>query len=78
MRIREYCSPEQAEGSDEGGPYRWKEVADISRQLQERMRRCVGCHDDFYNRRANCAGNHCWSLNRDENFEGRGRPTCYH
>lgn len=83
MKIREYISSEEAEsrgcdGKDEGGYYRMVPVPVISDKLRKRMRRCAGCHDDFYNNRANCCGNTCWSLKRDDNFRGRGKPACYH
>lgn len=72
-----HCDP-GAVGTDEGGPYRLVEVEEIPKKLKSRMARCAGCHDDFYNHRANCCGNHCWSLKKDEYFRGRGRPKCYH
>lgn len=76
--VREYCREGEHDGRDDGGFYRMVEKPDLSIKLQQRMLRCRGCHDDFYNRRANCSGNHCWSLTRDENFDGRGRPKCWH
>lgn len=65
-------------GRDEGGPYRLIEVEPLPPKLVRRMKRCGGCHDDFYNHRQNCGGNHCFSLSNDENFRGRGRPRCFH
>jgi len=76
--VRVSCGEAEAEGHDEGGFFRMKEVESTPPQIKRRMRRCGGCHDDFYNYRANCTGNHCWSLTHDENFRGKGRPKCFH
>jgi len=67
-----------SDGYDEGGNFRL-ETATIPATLKRRMARCYGCHDSFYNGRANCGGrNWCWSLEHAEYFRKRGRPTCYH
>jgi len=75
--VRQHCKKEEASGKDEGGYFKYVKTEDVPRKLRERMKRCAGCRDNFYNR-ANCTGNHCWSLNDNENFAGRGRPLCYH
>ena len=80
MKVRMHTSGDDpdAVGHDEGGAYKWKEVPELPAKLKRHMVRCAGCHDDFYNGKANCGGNHCWSLDRDENFMGKGRPKCFH
>jgi formylmethanofuran dehydrogenase subunit E len=78
MKVRVYCKEEGADGRDEGGFYRWEEQPEIPAKLRARMVRCSGCHDAFYNHRANVAGNHCWHLAADENFPKDGPPRCWH
>jgi hypothetical protein len=78
MIIRKYQSEaEGSDGRDEGGYFKTVEVPDISKKLQNRMKRCGGCHHAFYNGRANITGNYCWSLNNDNNFKKRGTPKCW-
>ena len=76
--IRISCRESEAEGRDEGRFFRYKEIDPTPPKILRRMARCAGCHDNFYNHRANCTENHCWSLKSDNNFRGRGAPKCYH
>jgi len=79
MYVRVYCSQEESTGRDDGGYYKMEQRPDPPSKLQKRMSRCYGCHDDFYNNRANFGDcTHCWSLDDDENFKGQGKPGCYH
>jgi len=79
MRVREYgCKPEESDGCDVGGHYRLVEAPSIPAKLQKRLKRCSGCHSNFYNGRANVTGNMCFSLATDENFRRRGTPKCFH
>jgi hypothetical protein len=76
--IRVYgCSAERSQGQDEGGYYQIVEAPALDPTLEKRMQRCMGCRNDFYNHRQNCGGNTCWSLPRDANFKGPGKPTCW-
>ena len=78
MQVRSYCTEAESTGRDEGGFFRMKTVPELSAELKRRMERCAGCHNDFYNRRSNSGGkNTCYSLERDSNFRGRGRPECF-
>jgi hypothetical protein len=76
--VRAYCEENEAVGRDEGGFFRYIEAPDLAPKLATRMVNCAGCHDDFYNRRANITATHCWSLTRDSNFIDKRRPVCYH
>ncbi len=77
--IREYCDKEKSEGRDDGGYYRMIKVKPIPANLQKRMIRCGGCHNNFYNNRANWCGNYCWSLDNYDNFRSKkSKPKCYH
>lgn len=79
MKVRSYVgNPEIADGKDEGGFFIWKDVSDISGELKNRMSRCAGCHDAFYNNRVNIGANHCWSLSNGKNFKTKGLPKCFH
>jgi hypothetical protein len=78
MLVRVYCEENEAEGQDEGGSFRMKEVPDLPKKLKRRLPRCIGCRNNFYNGRANVSGNHCWSLERGAFFRGRGKPKCWH
>jgi hypothetical protein len=64
------------DGVDEGGKFLLVNE-EIPTKLLHRMRRCTGCRDDFYNRRANTSGATCWMLDKDDCFSGKGRPKCY-
>ena len=62
---------------DEGGSYRL-EVKAIPSWVTQARRICAGCHDDFYNYRANCTGN-SWCFSLKPSFAKRKtRPPCYH
>lgn len=76
--VKVYCQEKEAVGRDEGGWYRYKEVPELTARLQNRMKRCSGCHDDFYNYRANGGVDHCMFLAQDPHFRRKGNPSCYH
>jgi len=78
MQARSYqASAEGADSKDAGGYFRFIDVPDLTPELKNRMRRCTGCHQNFYNHRQNVDGNCCWSLKSNANFERKGRPACY-
>ena len=42
------------------------------------QQKCRGCHDDFYNGRANCNGkNYCMCMEA-KYARWKGKPPCYH
>jgi hypothetical protein len=80
MRIRQYCTEEQADGRDEGDWFRLIDEPDVPEKLRRRMVHCTGCYNAFYNYRQNVDGSTCWSLPDDGNFRGvkaGKRPKCY-
>ncbi len=65
-------------GRDEGGTFRVEERPTPA-WVTQAQKKCAGCHDNFYNHRANCTGNHwCFSLERAKSHRGKGRPSCFH
>lgn len=74
MKVRVYGSGEY---HDEGGRYHIEERP-VPSWVRESRRICGGCHDDFYNYRANCDGNSwCFSLKKSY-AKRKTRPACYH
>lgn len=75
--IRIYGS---GQARDEGGNYHVEEVttpAWVTKAWAKGL--CAGCHDNFYNHRGNCTGNHwCFSLATVKSHGGKGKPSCYH
>ncbi len=65
------------EYQDEGGKYHIV-TRKVPAWVKNARRVCAGCHDNFYNGRANCDGNsHCWSL-KPEYARRKTRPPCFH
>lgn len=63
---------------DEGGDFHYEEKQTPT-WVTRAQKKCTGCHDNFYNGRANCTGNHwCFSLKRAAKHRGSGKPSCYH
>ena len=62
---------------DEGGCFRYEERPQHS-WVRAAQQLCTGCHDNFYNNRANCTGNSwCFSLKKSYG-KRKTRPRCYH
>lgn len=62
---------------DEGGAYHIEHRPQPA-WVSAAQRHCAGCHDDFYNGRANCTGN-AWCLSLKRRYARRKtRPPCYH
>lgn len=62
--------------SDEGGRYRLVDRSTPS-WVAGAQKHCMGCHNNFYNGRANCTGdNWCFSL-RKAYAKRKTRPRCY-
>lgn len=67
------------EGSyrDEGGVFRYEERP-VPSWVKEARQICSGCHDDFYNYRANCTGD-SWCFSLQKKYKGRKtKPPCFH
>ncbi len=62
---------------DEGGDFHLEE-REIPAWVKAARKICRGCHDDFYNYRANCTGD-AWCFSLQKSFGKRKtRPRCYH
>jgi len=61
---------------DEGGSHHIEERTTPAWVIAA-WRKCRGCHQDFYNGRANCTGNH-WCFMLKASFARlKGKPSCY-
>ena len=62
---------------DEGGKFHFKEV-DEPAWVRPAQKHCCGCHDDFYNHRANCTGNSWCFMLKPDYAKSKTRPSCFH
>ena len=62
---------------DEGGNFDY-ETIEIPKWVEKARQHCMGCHDNFYNFRANC-GNMSWCFSLKKEFARlKKKPKCYH
>jgi len=62
---------------DEGGNHT-VETREVPTWYAKARQVCVGCHDNFYNGRANCTGkSYCFSL-QAKFARRKTRPGCWH
>ena len=62
---------------DEGGQFHYVEKQ-VPSWVRPAQRHCRGCHDNFYNGRANCTGD-SWCFMLQKSYARRKtRPPCHH